>query len=88
MTARQISFFLKNNISRTPCFAWFLDKNDDCLEKIPFIAVVAFILVLVGSSVAGGTLYKAFIETEDIFATNFISIPWFVARFNVVYDCY
>ncbi|KAL5968253.1 hypothetical protein TSMEX_003974 [Taenia solium] len=52
------------------------DKHDDCLEKIPFIAVVAFIFVLIGASVAGGTLYKAFIETEDIFATNFISIPW------------
>nr|CDS33781.1 hypothetical protein HmN_000540000 [Hymenolepis microstoma] len=52
-----------------------MDKNEDCLGKIPFRAVVAFILVFTGASVAAGTLYKAFVETEDIFATNFIAIP-------------
>ncbi|VUZ40268.1 unnamed protein product, partial [Hymenolepis diminuta] len=52
------------------------DKNEDCLGKIPFRALVAFILVFTGASVAGGTLYKAFMETDDIFVTNFIAIPW------------
>ncbi|VDL35131.1 unnamed protein product [Hymenolepis diminuta] len=33
-------------------------------------------MVFTGASVAGGTLYKAFMETDDIFVTNFIAIPW------------
>ena len=54
-----------------------IDKHDDCLAKIPFIAVVGFILVVIGASISGGTLYKAFDETDYIFTTNFFAIQWY-----------
>uniref|UniRef100_A0A5K3F1C3 Uncharacterized protein n=1 Tax=Mesocestoides corti TaxID=53468 RepID=A0A5K3F1C3_MESCO len=53
-----------------------MDKSDDCLENIPFTAVVAFILVIIGASIVGGTVYKALSETEAIFSTHFFTIPW------------
>ncbi|KAH8878237.1 Neuronal membrane glycoprotein M6-a isoform 2 [Schistosoma japonicum] len=47
---------------------------DDCLERIPFVSLIALILVVCGSGIMCGTNFEALRRTDDFFESRFYPI--------------